>query len=39
MDVKTRINDRSPDFTAAERRLSATLLMDYPFAGLLPIDR
>tara|TARA_R110002073_G_scaffold49133_3_gene131554 strand:+ start:606 stop:1460 length:855 start_codon:yes stop_codon:yes gene_type:complete len=38
MDVKTRINDRSPDFTAAERRLSATLLMDYPFAGLLPIQ-
>ncbi|KAE9629241.1 MurR/RpiR family transcriptional regulator [Parasedimentitalea maritima] len=38
MDVKTRLENMSPEFTATERRLSALLLMDYPFAGLLPIQ-
>jgi len=38
MDVKSRIKNMSPEFTATERRLSAALLMDYPFAGLLPIQ-
>nr|WP_325250040.1 MurR/RpiR family transcriptional regulator [Amylibacter sp.] len=38
MDVKSRIEGMSGEFTATERRLSATLLMDYPFAGLQPIQ-
>ena len=38
MDVRTRIENMSSEFTATERRLSALLLMDYPFAGLLPIQ-
>lgn len=38
MDVKTLINDMSAEFTSTERRLGAALLMDYPFAGLRPIQ-
>ncbi len=38
MDVKSRIEGMSAELTATERRLSASLLMDYPFAGLLPIQ-
>ena len=34
MLVKDRIEDLSPQLTTAERRLSAALLLDYPFAGL-----
>ena len=38
MDVKSRIEDMSAELTATERRLSASLLADYPFAGLQPIQ-
>ncbi|WP_069300573.1 MurR/RpiR family transcriptional regulator [Neptunicoccus sediminis] len=38
MDVKSRIEDMSAELTATERRLSASLLVDYPFAGLQPIQ-
>lgn len=38
MDVRTRISELSSELTVTERRLSAALLMDYPFAGLLPIQ-
>ncbi|GGA26625.1 MurR/RpiR family transcriptional regulator [Neptunicoccus cionae] len=38
MDVKSRLEGMSAEFTATERRLSASLLVDYPFAGLQPIQ-
>lgn len=37
MRVKDMIETASGDLTATERRLSAALLADYPFAGLEPI--
>ena len=37
MTVRDQIEAHSADFTATERRLSTTLLLDYPFAGLEPI--
>ncbi|MBR9863961.1 MAG: MurR/RpiR family transcriptional regulator [Rhodobacteraceae bacterium] len=38
MDVKSRIENMSAELTATERRLSTSLLADYPFAGLQPIQ-
>ncbi|WP_321449376.1 MurR/RpiR family transcriptional regulator [uncultured Cohaesibacter sp.] len=38
MTVRDQIEAHSADFTATERRLSTTLLLDYPFAGLEPIQ-
>lgn len=38
MDVKSRIEEMSSQLTATERRLSAAILTDYPFAGLQPIN-
>lgn len=34
MQVRTRIAEMETGLTAAERRISATLMADYPFAGL-----
>jgi len=38
MHVRHRIEDISSELTATERRLSAAILLDYPFAGLEPIQ-
>lgn len=38
MSVRERIVDAAGRLTAAERRLSASLLSDYPYAGLEPIQ-
>ena len=34
MQISERINAAAPDLTTSERKLAATLLADYPFAGL-----
>jgi len=34
MKVRHRIENISTELTATERRLSAAILLDYPFAGL-----
>ncbi|MEZ5868443.1 RpiR family transcriptional regulator [Defluviimonas denitrificans] len=38
MQVRDRIERVSGEMTATERRLSAAILVDYPFAGLEPIQ-
>ncbi|UWR58396.1 MurR/RpiR family transcriptional regulator [Phaeobacter inhibens] len=38
MQVRERIEKLSEDLTATERKLSTVLLLDYPFAGLEPIQ-
>ncbi len=38
MQVRERIEELSDDLTSAERKLSTALLLDYPFAGLAPIQ-
>ncbi|MCZ4271681.1 MurR/RpiR family transcriptional regulator [Maritalea porphyrae] len=38
MTVRVQIAERAGEFTANERKLSATILADYPFAGLAPIQ-
>ena len=38
MTVRARISDASETLTSSERKLSTTLLADYPFAGLEPIQ-
>ncbi len=38
MTVRVQIAEKSDEFTANERKLSATILADYPFAGLAPIQ-
>lgn len=38
MTVRARISDASEALTNSERKLSTTLLADYPFAGLEPIQ-
>ncbi|AUQ48591.1 HTH-type transcriptional regulator, rpiR family [Phaeobacter inhibens] len=38
MQVRERIEKLSEDLTATERKLSTALLLDYPFAGLEPIQ-
>ncbi len=38
MQVRDRIEQLSDDLTSAERKLSTALLLDYPFAGLEPIQ-
>ena len=38
MQVRDRIEQVSGEMTATERRLSAAILVDYPFAGLEPIQ-
>lgn len=38
MQVRDRIERVSAELTATERRLSAAILVDYPFAGLEPIQ-
>ncbi|MDA4847641.1 MurR/RpiR family transcriptional regulator [Hoeflea poritis] len=38
MDLRKRIEEKSQDFTANERKLAAALLADYPFAGLESIQ-
>ncbi len=38
MQVRERIEQLSEDLTATERKLSTALLLDYPFAGLEPIQ-
>jgi DNA-binding MurR/RpiR family transcriptional regulator len=38
MSLRNEIRTRTADLTAAERKISAALLADYPFAGLVPIQ-
>lgn len=38
MDVKRRLEEMSSQLTATEKKLSAAILADYPFAGLLSIN-
>jgi DNA-binding MurR/RpiR family transcriptional regulator len=38
MHVRERIEQMSDDLTATERKLCTALLLDYPFAGLKPIQ-
>lgn len=38
MQVRERIEQMSGDLTSTERKLSTALLLDYPFAGLEPIQ-
>lgn len=38
MTVRERLEAHASELTATERRLSTTLLLDYPFAGLEPIQ-
>lgn len=38
MQVRQRIEEMSDDLTATERKLSTALLLNYPFAGLEPIQ-
>lgn len=38
MQVRERIEQLSDDLTSTERKLSTALLLDYPFAGLEPIQ-
>lgn len=38
MTVRVQIAEKADEFTANERKLSAALLADYPFAGLAPIQ-
>jgi DNA-binding MurR/RpiR family transcriptional regulator len=38
MTVRQLIEEKSEEFTSSERKLSAALLADYPFAGLEPIQ-
>ncbi|AVX06176.1 MurR/RpiR family transcriptional regulator [Maritalea myrionectae] len=38
MTVRVQIAEKSDEFTANERKLSATIMADYPFAGLAPIQ-
>ncbi|SDE91800.1 transcriptional regulator, RpiR family [Salipiger thiooxidans] len=38
MQVRARIERISGEMTATERRIGAAILLDYPFAGLIPIQ-
>lgn len=38
MQVRDRISENSDSFTSAEHKLGSSLLADYPFAGLEPIQ-
>ncbi len=38
MQVRERIENVSSEMTTTERRISAAILLDYPFAGLAPIQ-
>ena len=38
MSLRNEIRTRNGELTAAERKISAALLADYPFAGLVPIQ-
>ncbi|PLW78762.1 MurR/RpiR family transcriptional regulator [Cohaesibacter celericrescens] len=38
MTVREQFEAHASEFTATERRLSTTILLDYPFAGLEPIQ-
>ncbi len=38
MTVRVQLAEKADEFTANERKLSAAILADYPFAGLAPIQ-
>ena len=38
LSLRNEIRTRTDELTAAERKISAALLADYPFAGLVPIQ-